>query len=136
MSLKIHKNQYAYDVKCPEDDDTINLVDQLHDDVRDLQLETCGYHMLEWSQLAINFIQDVLRAKYPSYDIKIEQTGRSGGWIEIHGIWKNADELREEMSAYKQRIIFNYIFPKFEELVESALKAWNAEMQYCLKAPI
>ena len=134
--INVHNGQFAVNVKNPEDNDTSELVNLLYNlKDADAYIEDIMNWMQKWSAENIANIERKLRKQYPSFDIDVNWTGRSGGWIEITGIWKSED-LLEDVSKHHQNIIKQYILPRFDNMVSNLLKNWNKEYQTFLRNDI
>jgi len=125
-----HNNQFAINVKNPEMATTEDAIESLRvHKVKDFEqlLEQIDFDMSQWTECNLKNLEISLRNKYPTFDLHVNQTGRSGGWIELTGTWGRIDALEDE-STHRQSIINNYIVPTFEKRVNELLSNWNTHM--------
>lgn len=128
-AIDFHYGQYAIDVKNPRTPD--GVTEEIYAPGIESLSSTIEYLLKE--------IEADMQKKYPSYDISIHWTGRSGGWFEIHGNWEleqvwrgNKDyELRE--NPQRKRIIESYILPNFQKMVDGLMTMyydfWKSEVE-------
>jgi len=128
-TYRVHNGQFAIDVKDPVNASTQNAIDRLQlrkgyakdvDEIFEAIEEYCAW----WTQYELAQLQNTLRAKYPTFNLRVEQTGRSGGWIELTGNWGSVCELSDE-TTHRKAIINKYIVPFFERRINELLDAWN-----------
>lgn len=135
-TYRVHNRQFAINVKYPVNASTQNAIDrlQLHNsDAKgdDERFEVIEEYCAWWTQNELAQLQKTLRAKYPTFDLHVEQTGRSGGWIELSGNWGSVCELSDE-TTHRQAIINKYIVPFFERRINELLDAWNMIYKTCM----
>ncbi len=135
-TYRVHNRQFAINVKNPVNASTQNAIDrlQLHNSYAkgdDERLEVIEEYCAWWTLCEIAQLQKTLRAKYPTFDLQVDQTGRSGGWIELSGNWGSVCELSDE-TTHRKAIINKYIVPFFERRINELLDAWNMVYETCM----
>lgn len=125
----VHNGQFAINVKDPINASTQNAINrlQLHNSYAkdvDERFEAIEEYCAWWTQHELAQLQKTLREKYPTFDLHVEQTGRSGGWIELTGNWGSVCEISDE-TTHRKDIIKKYIVPFFERRINELLDAWN-----------
>jgi len=128
--------QFGIDVKYPEDAKTHELAKKLMDlpNYDESFLSNVSRGMSEWCYEWATNAEDILRKRYPSFDLRVYQEGRSGGQMEIRGTW-NSTELENE-HPLRRRTIRRYILRAFEDMVNKGLQQYNLHCQYLIEVAI
>lgn len=133
-TYRVHNRQFAINVKNPVNASAQNAIDRLHNSYAkgdDERIEVIEEYCARWTQYELAHLEKTLRAKYPTFDLHVEQTGRSGGWIELTGNWGSVCEISDE-TTHRKAIINKYIVPFFERRINELLDAWNMIYKTCM----
>lgn len=126
-AIDFHGGNYAIDVKRP----------RIPDDIPNEVWEENWEYLNSQIEYLLKEKEEEMQRRYPSYDISIEWTGRSGGWFEIKGNWELEQighrnyELQE--NPQRKRIIETYILPSFQKHVDNLMTMyydfWQSEKE-------
>ncbi len=144
---QLHDNQIAIDVKG---EPSLTVTEAQEEWIK----ANPDYYDLLWAEgveAHRKAIETMLRKRYPSFDVRINIVGRSGGWVELTGnfgpVYYNKggyfipdnysharfyDAVGDEYK-HKARLLNDYIVPRFERLVSVGLTSFKAYMENSIR---
>lgn len=110
--IELHNGNFAIDVRFPE------YPKNLTSEIMERNQLRVYEKVSEW----LDKLETKLSKRYPSFEIILFWTGKSGGWIEMSGNWYLRNNYVLNETAHRERIIQNYILPMFEDGVNEILR--------------
>jgi len=120
-TVEEHRGKLTICVKDPYFPE--ELLDEFEDEQRVNIFESNEYNIGEEIASLLGELECKMRKKYPSYDISIEWTGRSGGWFDLIGNWPMGRFWH--VDNRRAKTIDEHIIPYFENGVKHIMDYYH-----------